>query len=196
MPNTHTLHIPWKAVALMRSRIPLTHELGGEVRIARTAIPGRWAVVGMDAVEGSPCRDDHGAKLRKGTHCSIRKPDYPISFHTHPKSNAPSSADMRNSLFKHPGMLRYHGKRRLSVIFTREGVWGYYPRKDFVTKWRRGKHTDPDMRKEVRRWSAFKRRYGVGAVFLRYMRSRGMAIAYSDYERIRTNGGMELSFDE
>lgn len=164
------------------------------MRAVQTTVPGRWVAVGMRAVQGSPCRDNQGTKLRKGTHCSIRKADHPISFHTHPKSNAPSSADMRNSLFKHPDMHRYNGKRRLSIVFTHEGVWGYRPQASFVTKWQQRKHTDPEMLKEVRRWSAFKRRHGTGTLFIRYMRSRGMAITYADYDRIRADGGLELSF--
>ena len=186
--------MPWDIVSSVRDRIPVTHELGGEVRTKAANHARNRTVTDIVFVEGPQCRNTDGVKLRKGAHCSIHKPDYPISFHTHPKSNAPSSTDIRNSIFKHPLMTGYHGKRRLSIVFTHQGVWSYYPYPTSILQWKGARHTDSMVKKEVRRWSLYKRKYGADNGFVKYMQARGVHVTYEDYSSIQRKGGIEFSF--
>lgn len=191
---SRTITMSWDIVASVRNRIPVTHEIGGEIRTKASGRAGNRNVVDIVFVEGPQCRNVEGVKLRKGAYCSIHKPDYPISFHTHPKSNAPSSTDIRNSIFKHPQMEGYHGKRRLSIVFTHQGVWSYYPYLTSISQWKGARHSDLSVKKEVRKWSLFKRKYGANNEFVNYMRRRGVHVTYDDYTSIKRNGGIEFSF--
>ena len=104
------LLLPTAVLHTLSEQAPSTHELGGHFRV-----DARGQLTDTVTFEGQQCRDAHGQRLSGAAQCRIHKPDAPVSFHTHPKSNRPSSADMRGRA--HPA-LSQKGQRRLSLIIA------------------------------------------------------------------------------
>ena len=115
------IHLPWTLIHQIVGKMPTTHELGGHL------LPNRAmdTITNTTYFEGAACRGEDGGRISKDVPCKIKKPDAAFSFHTHPKSNRPSSADIKNSVSKHP--LVGGGERMLSIVFTPTGIWQYHP---------------------------------------------------------------------
>jgi hypothetical protein len=187
-----SLYLPADVLLPLMNAVPLTHEVGGKVRCAPSDAVGRsWVATGFIKSRGKACRGPTGARLRKGVQCSIRKKDHPVSFHTHPKSNFPSSIDLRNSVFKNPDMKHYRGKRLLSIVVTRHGVWCYAPTATMVKRWSGMTHNDDYVRERVKLWSAFKRRASSSIPrFISYMESEGIRVQYTPKQTVIQQGGV------
>ena len=182
------LVLPYDAhLAPVVRTLPATHELGGHLL---TGGGGRLDRIVTFA--GDACRDATGKRLTATRQCKIRKPDASISFHTHPKSNRPSSADLRNAVLKHPDFRRHKtpGKRRLSLVVTPEGVWTYAPKPALVQRWRRMR--SPDIQAAMADWSRQGRRRAP-AELVTYMQAQGMELAYFPHAALQ---GKTLRVDQ
>ncbi len=104
------MRLPQRIIESIREQMPSTHEIGGHLLLGG----GGDVIEKFRVYKGKPCRNEKGERFRN-THCKIRKPDHALSFHTHPKSNRPSSSDLRNAVLKHPEMGR-RGRRRLKHL--------------------------------------------------------------------------------
>ena len=149
------LRIPAATLHRLAAEAPKTHELGGHFRVDADGTLRDTVVF-----EGEQCRDKDGNRISGGAQCRIHKPDAEISFHTHPKSNRPSSADMRNAVLKHPAVSG-RGKRRLSLVLGPRGFWWYSPSPDMRRAWRaRLRRGDKSFVKSaMRQWSKTGNRY-------------------------------------
>jgi hypothetical protein len=167
------LVLPYDAhLAPVVRTLPKTHELGGHLLTG-----GGGQLERIVTFEGDACRDATGARLTATRQCKIRKPDAAISFHTHPKSNRPSSADLRNAVLKHPvmGRRRTPGKRRLSLVVTPDGVWTYAPTPALLQRWRRLRNSA--IQATMQDWSRQGRRLAPGDL-VAYMQAEGMQLHY------------------
>ena len=191
------LHLPAATLHRLAADAPTTHELGGHFRMDE-----RGHLVDIVRFEGSQCRDEHGNRLSGATQCRIHKPDAAVSFHTHPKSNRPSSADMRNAVLKHPA-LSHKGKRRLSVILAPRGVWWYMPSPSMRAAWRAALRAGRKgvVKDAMRLWSRTGNRLirdehrEDPAEFSRFMRGQGMHIAYIPYTDLPHSGHLVIRSD-
>lgn len=191
------LHLPTATLHQLAAAAPTTHELGGHFRM-----DARGHLVDVVTFEGSQCRDQHGRRLSGAAQCRIHKPDAPVSFHTHPKSNRPSSADMRNAVLKHPA-LSHAGRRRLSVILAPRGVWWYAPSAAMRAAWRAELRAGRKgmVKDAMRLWSRTGNRLirdekrEDPAAFSRFMRGQGMHIAYIPYTALPRRGHLVVRPD-
>ena len=159
--------------------LPTTHELGGHLLTG-----GGGQLARIVTFEGDACRDAAGRRLTATRQCKIRKPDAAISFHTHPKSNRPSSADLRNAVLKHPALHRRRtpGKRLLSLVVTPDGVWTYAPKPHLLARWRRLRARD--IQATMTEWSRHGRQR-TPAALVAYMQEQGMELAYFPHAALR-----------
>ena len=184
------LRLPTAALHRLAADAPTTHELGGHFRMDAQ---GNLADTIM--FEGQQCRDEHGNRLSGSAQCRIHKPDAPVSFHTHPKSNRPSSADMRNAVLKHPA-LSHKGQRRLSIIIAPRGVWWYTPSPAMRAAWKAAlRRGDKSLIKDAMRlWSRTGNRLIRNKdnedphAFCAFMRDQGMHIHYIPYAQLPGQG--------
>lgn len=189
MPKDQAPVLPRHFIDEIRATMPSTHEIGGHMLSDRNQV-----IHDVQVFEGKPCRDEQGKRFRNAV-CKIKKPDAAISFHTHPKSNRPSSSDLRNCVLKHPG-INGRGKRHTSVLFTPQGVWWYRPAPELVRAWRTRKPRSEEVRRDMKRWSRFGRRYVERAArtraYIRAMRAEGLRLHYVPYSAISS---AELSLE-
>eukprot|EP00937_MAST-01D_sp_MAST-1D-sp2_P004330 g4330.t1 len=182
------LHLPVSVIAEIREKMPSTHEIGGHLLAHEDGIVHSYRVY-----KGKPCRDENGKRF-KNTQCKIQKPDHALSFHTHPKSDRPSSADLRNAVLKHPALGR--GKRRMSVIFAPSGIWHYAPTAALLREWRGRRPSDPLILKRMRQWSLAGRRMVDRdrrfADYARLMRRHGLDLRFQPYSKVLAGGGLRL----
>ena len=181
MPKKDAPVLPRRFIDEIRATMPATHEIGGHMLSDRGHV-----IHDIQVFKGKPCRDAQGVRFRDAV-CKIKKPDAKISFHTHPKSNRPSSSDLRNCVLKHPG-INGRGKRHTSVLFTPQGVWWYRPSSALVRAWRAREPRSEEVRRDMKRWSRFGRRYveraaRVGA-YIRAMRAEGLRLRYVPYSEL------------
>ena len=94
------MRVPARIIEEIRSQMPSTHEIGGHLLARDDGVVHSYRVY-----KGKPCRNEQGQRF-KNAQCKIQKPDHAYSFHTHPKSDRPSSADLRNAVLKHPELGR------------------------------------------------------------------------------------------
>ena len=162
------LYIPSSVLRDIYNKMPRTHELGGHLVLE----PGTNTVARVVYFRGEQCRSETG---EKHTECKISKPDNKISFHTHPKSNVPSSSDMRNAVLKNPRVSK-KGKREISIVMTKKGVWVYRPTERLLRDWKRLSRTD--IMAQTSSWSCAKRRIHSKRKFISYMKAEGMLVKY------------------
>jgi hypothetical protein len=179
------MRLPQRIIQEIREQMPSTHEIGGHLLAGGGGVIEQFRVY-----KGKPCRNEKGERFRN-THCKIRKPDHALSFHTHPKSNRPSSSDLRNAVLKHPELGR-RGRRRLSVLFTPAGLWHYAPRAALRRRWAGRGPGDPLVVAQMRRWSALGRRLvDRGERYRRYCRhlaADGMDVRFTPYGQLSADG--------
>ena len=166
--------------------MPSTHEIGGHLLAREDGVVHSYRVY-----KGKPCRNEKGQRF-KNAQCKIQKPDHAFSFHTHPKSDRPSSADLRNAVLKHPSLGR--GRRRVSVVFSPSGVWHYAPTLALLREWRGRRAADPLIARRMREWSRAGRRLvdrdrDFGA-YCRHMRRQGVSLHFNPYRLLA--GGMSI----
>jgi hypothetical protein len=173
--------LPRHLIEEIRQTMPSTHEIGGHL-----LCDAHRHIRDVRVFKGKPCRDEQGVRFRNAQ-CKIKKPDAEISFHTHPKSNRPSSSDLRNCVFKHPD-INGRGKRRTSVLFTPQGVWWYRPSPELVRAWRSRKPRSSGVRHVMKRWSQYGRRYVERAArtraYIRAMAAEGLRLRYVPYSEL------------
>lgn len=164
--------------ALLRTiDVPRTHEVGGHLLMG-----GGHRIDDVVTFAGDQCRTPAGERLSGAAQCKIHKPDAAISFHTHPQSNRPSSADMRNAVLKHP-QLSKRGKRLLSMVMTPKGLWWYTPTRALRAAWKarlRQAGGKAWVQQQMREWSRAGRRCipGDPAALCAYMQQQGLALHY------------------
>ena len=188
------LLLPTAVLHTLSEQAPSTHELGGHFRV-----DARGQLTDTVTFEGQQCRDAHGRRLSGAAQCRIHKPDAPVSFHTHPKSNRPSSADMRNAVLKHPA-LSQKGQRRLSLIIAPRGVWWYTPSPAMRAAWKAAlQKGDKRLVKDAMRlWSRTGNRLIRSdkkedpAAFCAFMRRQGMHIQYIPYADLPRRGQLHI----
>ena len=191
------LRIPTAKLHELAAQAPKTHELGGHFRVRADGTLSDTILF-----EGEQCRNAEGQRISGAAQCRIHKPDAEISFHTHPKSNRPSSADMRNAVLKHPAVSG-RGKRRLSLVLGPRGVWWYAPSPEMRRAWRaRLRRGDKSFVKgAMRQWSKTGNRYVRGGGppeqedphgFSRFMRAQGMHIRYVAYADLPARGTLVI----
>ena len=180
------MQLPQRIIEAIRQQMPTTHEIGGHLLLGG----GGQVIEQFRVYKGKPCRNEKGERFRN-THCKIRKPDHALSFHTHPKSNRPSSSDLRNAVLKHPELGR-RGRRRLSVLFTPAGLWHYAPRPELRRRWAGRGAADPAVVAQMRRWSALGRRLVDRGEdyrrFCRHLAADGMDIGFVHYSELGRAG--------
>ena len=201
------MHITPSTVRQIFSILPPTHEIGGHISFNKAGDSKsiRW-------FEGAACRNANGARINGGDGCRIRKPDHAVSFHTHPKSNRPSSADLRNSICKHPRLRKVfaqpreqhlrrpadsqmHGRRQVSLVFTPKGVWSYRPTSALVSQWEDLAHSKSWQKQQMRKWSTKARKiYSNPATangpteYAQYLMSVGFKARYVPYTDANQSG--------
>jgi len=126
-----------KAVMLKKSDIeifrrarPNTREIGGAMDFNKNNELEQFI-----AFMAPICRTEEGRKLSDDS-CSIKKSDYEVAYHTHPKGNTPSVSDLTNSLKKdiHNKYKKSSHHRQISIIFTPSYVWIYKPSTELLNK--------------------------------------------------------------
>ena len=105
------------ALRLLR---PKTHELGGTFELNNDGV-----ITNIHVSGGGACRDASG-RLLPGKICSVKHPSGPVTWHTHPRANRPSSSDLRNSVT---------GKNT-HIIATPLGIWAFRATAALVDKWK------------------------------------------------------------
>lgn len=202
MPAPVLLRLPVARIRQLVAALPRTHEMGGHLQVGDDGV-----LHDVVTFEGAQCRDLGGARLSGAAQCRIHKPDAAISFHTHPRSNRPSSADLRNAVLKHPHMSR-KGRRRLSLVFTPRGLWWYVPSPTMRDTWKTQlQHNNKAFVKtRMRKWSRAGRRFivtprggGAGredpAGLCRYMAGQGMALHYLSHDELPPAGEVVVRAD-
>lgn len=99
----------------------MTHEIGGTMRFKPDGLLEKVAVV-----QGDRCRGEDGALLRSGGVCTLRHEEAPVTWHSHPIANRPSSADLLIALTR-DARSGASNVRECNVLFTPVGVWTYRP---------------------------------------------------------------------
>ncbi len=154
------------ALRLMR---PRTHKLGGTFDTN-----GDGVIVGAHVSGGGACRDAAG-KLLPGKICSVKHSSGPVTWHTHPRANRPSSSDLRNAV---TGMNTH-------VIATPLGVWAYRASEELVRKW--GSMSADERRRHKLDWRFMGHRHqkstqeGRVDEFVAWAREVGFSIAHIPY---------------
>ena len=127
-----------KDIQLLRAIRPTTHEIGGGLV---TGEKGDITDVRLSA--GGKCRDVRGNLLKNVSNCSVVHHNGEIVFHSHPRANRPSSTDLAVAVSEYP-------VRKLNLIFTPQGVWGYSPTPPLVDAMHR--MGSDDIRRMVKGW--------------------------------------------
>ena len=111
-------------VEAIRKQVPMTHEIGGTMRFKPDGLLEKVAVV-----QGDQCRGTDGALLRSGGVCTLRHDEAPVTWHSHPIANRPSSADLLIALARDVRQRARNPSnvRECNVLFTPVGVWTYRP---------------------------------------------------------------------
>ncbi len=182
------MRVPARIVEEIRRQMPPTHEIGGHLLAREDGVVHSYRIY-----KGKPCRNEAGQRF-KNAQCKIQKPDHAFSFHTHPKSDRPSSADLRNAVLKHPSLGR--GRRRVSVVFAPSGVWHYKPTAALLRQWRGRRPDDPLIRKRMRQWSLAGRemvdRDRRFEAYCQHMRRQGLALHFRPYSAVLSGGGLRI----
>ena len=155
---------------------PLTHELGGIFTIGKHHI-----VNDVQFSRGNVCRDAHGNLLSHVKNCSVTHKDGKYVFHTHPKSNRPSSGDLYNAIKGFPA-------RKKNFIFSPTGIWCYEATKQLSQKIR--KMTSDELRIQIKSWRFMGHMYQHDTQhnncdeFIRFLHAEGFKCSFLPYSAL------------
>lgn len=177
----------WVSVAHLKkikNARPLTHELGGLFTLSKDHI-----VQNVHFSRGNVCRDANGNLLKHVKNCSVTHRDGEYIFHTHPKSNRPSSGDLYNAVRGFPS-------RKKNFVFSPSGIWCYECTKELSQKIKQ--MTSDELRIQIKSWRFVGHMFQNDTQnnncegFLRFLRKEGFLCSFLPYSFLETKSNEDM----
>ena len=176
--------LPASEVADIRSRVPVTHEIGGTIEFTKD---GRFLKTNI--VNGERCRDASGRLLRASGVCRLQHQDGSVAWHSHPLANRPSSSDLVVSVHQDVRFDSSRNVRESNVLFTPRGIWVYRPSQELCSRWT---GLDEDAEKASLRFLGHfhqpATQNGDCQGFVEALRREGFEVDYCSYDEIPPDG--------